>query len=285
MARRVHRRLPGQGYRARDRRSRSIAGRTRASSSRPRSIMRRVRTILVITLVISALGTGTVALTAWTRSADMFDLEAIEFGGACRLSDQKALELISVEKGVNIFTIDLKAIEREMERDPRIQEVSISRRLPSTITVAIREREPVMLIGGERLLALDEEGMVMPVDGITLPLDIPILTGVRPPLEPGSGAHHLVIQKGLEIRKAVRKQAPVLWDAISEINLGQPESPRLYLAPNGSEVRLGSGDFGTQVQRLWIVLRDLAAKGVDVQTLDLRFRNQLVCRSTGKGWD
>jgi|GEM_PF-1137970 len=285
MVRRIRKRLPGQGYRSSGRRSRSIMGRTRSSGQPRRSVVTRIRSILVITIILSALATGTVALTAWTRHAELFDLEVIEFGGACRLSDQNALELISVEKGVNIFAVDLKAIEHDMEQDPRIQKVNIRRRLPSTIAVAITEREPVMLIGGERLLALDREGMVMPIEGAAVPLDIPVLTGVHPPLEPGNGAQYLGVQKSLEIRRAVEQEAPVLWDAISEINLSQPESPRLYLAPGGTEVRLGGGDLGTQIRRLWIVLRDLAAKGTVIQTMDLRFKDQLVCRSTGKGWD
>jgi len=283
MVRRVHRRLPGQGYRSSSRRPHLAMGKSRVSGRRSRSVMARIRTLLVVTVLLSALATGTVALTAWTRSAALFELDAIEFGGASHLSDQKALELISAQKGVNIFAIDLKAIEHDMEQDPRIQEVTIRRRLPSTIAVAITEREPVMLLGGPQLLALDDEGMVMPVGGAGLPLDIPVLTGVHPPLEPGSASHHLGIQKGLEIKRAVERVAPVLWDAISEINLSHPESPRLYLAPGGTEVRLGGGDLDTQIQRLWIVLRDLVAKEIIVRTLDLRFKDQLVCRSTGKG--
>lgn len=251
---------------------------------RPRTILRRARIVLLIAISSVALGTGTAALTVWTRHASLFELDAIDIGGVCRLSDQKARELIRVEKGVNIFTVDLKAIENAMERDPRIRKVTISRRLPSTIAVTIREREPVMLIGGERLLALDEMGMVMPIDGASLPLDIPVLTGVNPPVGPGDGAHHLCIQKGLEIRRAIGQEASTLWDAVSEINLSQPESPCLYLAPNGTEVRLGGGDLRTQIQRLWIALRDLAALDAVVSTMDLRFKDQLICRSAGKGW-
>jgi len=282
---RIKMRSTTRGYRRPKRRQRLFAGPVNASGHRPRSLLSRIRTVLAITMIISALATGTVALTAWTRHADLFELETIEFGGASHLSDQKALKLISVEKGVNIFAVDLKAIEHDMERDPRIQKVTIRRRLPSTIAVAIKEREPVMLIGGQQLLALDEEGMVMPVEGTDLSLDIPVLTGLQPPLEPGSGTHHLGVQKSLQIRQAIKRQAPVLWDAISEINLSQPESPRLYLVPGGTEVRLGGDDLGTQIQRLWIALRDLAARGSVVYSLDLRFKDQLVCRSTGTGWD
>ena len=256
----------------------------RTRDHRPRPILRKARIVLLMAISSAVLGTGTAALTAWTRHASLFELDAIDIGGACRLSDQKARELISVQKGVNIFTVDLEAIENAMERDPRIREVTISRRLPSTIAVTIREREPVMLIGGERLLALDEMGMVMPIDGTSLPLDIPVLTGVNPPVDPGDGAHHLCIQKGLEIRRAIGQEAVTLWDAVSEINLSQPESPCLYLSPNGTEVRLGGGDLHTQIQRLWIALRDLAAQEAVVNTLDLRFKDQLICRLAGKGW-
>jgi cell division protein FtsQ len=248
-------------------------------------MLKRTWSFLMVAVVVPALCTGTVALRAWTRNAPLFQLDAVDIEGADHLIDLKALELIPVEKGINIFAVDLKAIENIMEQDPRIREVSIRRRLPSTIAVAIQEREPVMLIGGDRLLALDEEGMVMPIDETMRPLDIPILTGVNLPVDPGDGGHHLCIQKCLEIKRIIEQEAPVLWDAVSEINLTQPESPRLYLVPGGTEVWLGGGDLRTQVQRLWFVLRDLTAKGIAVSTMDARFKEQVVCRSAEKGWD
>jgi cell division protein FtsQ len=252
---------------------------------RPRPILNRTRSFLLIAISVTALCTGAAALTAWTRNAPLFDLDAIDIGGADRLIDQEALQMISMEKGVNIFTIDLKAIQHNIERDPRIRKVTIRRRLPSTIAVTIREREPVMLIGGDALFALDETGMVMPVDGSGRPLDIPVLTGLSFPVDYGDGGDHLGIQKGLEIKRVIGQEAPVLWDAVSEINLLQPESPCLYLVPGGTEIRLGGGDLHTQIQRLWIVLQDLAARDMTVSTIDARFKDQLVCRSAERGWD
>jgi cell division protein FtsQ len=223
--------------------------------------------------------TGTVGLTAWTRTAPLFQLSAVDVGGNRSLTSQKALDMVSVEKGTNIFSIDLKAIELSMEQHPRIREVNIRRRLPSTLRVDIEEREPVLFVSADFLLGLDEEGMVMALESGEVLGDIPILTGVTPPVAPGYGGDRIRIQKGLEIRRAIARQAPALWDIISEINVIRPETPLLFLSPGGSQVALGRGDLDTQVQRLWIVLSDLAARETIVKKLDLRFKDQVICQT------
>jgi hypothetical protein len=67
--------------------------------------------------------------------------------------------------------------------------------------------------------------------------------------------------------------------------VAQPEAPRFYLIHGGTQAQLGRGDIRTQIRRLWFVLSDLAAKKMAVSSLDMRFRDQLICRSAGSGWD
>jgi hypothetical protein len=102
---------------------------------------------------------------------------------------------------------------------------------------------------------------------------------VTPPVVPGYGGDRLKIQKSLEIKRAVARQAPALWDIISEINLSRPETPLLFLSPEGCQVKLGRGDLDTQIRRLWIVLSDLASRGTIVKKLDLRYKDQLICQT------
>jgi cell division protein FtsQ len=258
---------------------RGISARTyRLSTNDRQTSWRKIKRVLLAICLAVVLCSGAAGLTAWTRTASLFQLSTIHVGGNRSLSSQRALEMVPVEKGVNIFAVDLKAIEMSLEQDPRIRNVIIRRRLPSTIAITIREREPVMFISANVLLGLDEEGMVMPLEKGEEFQDIPVLTGVIPAVEPGCGGAHLCIQKGLEIRRAIAHQAPALWDLISEINVAQPEAPLLYLTQGGAQVQLGRDDLYTQVRRLWIVLNDLAAKGVAINRLDLRFKDQLVCQ-------
>lgn len=238
----------------------------------------RTRKIIFATAIALIICSGGAGLTAWTRTAPLFQLANIDVDGNRALSSQRALEMVPVEKGTNIFAVDLDAIETAIESDPRVEEVSIRRLLPSTIIITIREREPIMFVSGAELHGLDEQGLVIPLERGEELQDVPVLTGILPQVQPGQGSDLLGIQNALAIREAILQLAPSLWDKISEINMAQPEAPMLYLVGDGAQVRLASGDVRTQIQRLWAVLSDLAVHGMAAKNLDLRFKDQLVCQ-------
>jgi len=229
-----------------------------AGPKKVRCRQHRSKRVFLVTLLGLGIFTGAAGLTAWTRTAPLFQLSTIDVGGNRMVPSQLALKLVPVETGTNIFAVDLEAIKRAMQQDPRIREVTIRRQLPSKIIITIHEREPVMLISADRFYGLDEEGMVIHMDQEKGLEDIPVLTGIFPQVQPGAG--------------------PSLLDKISEINVARPEDPLLYLIPDAVQVRLGSGDLHAKLRRLWVVLGDLAARGISVKSLDLRFKDQLICQ-------
>jgi cell division protein FtsQ len=245
----------------------------------------RTRKILFAAAIALIICSGGAGLTAWTRTAPLFQLANIDVDGNRALSSQRALEMVPVEKGTNIFAVDLDAIETAIKSDPRVEEVSIRRLLPSTIIITIREREPIMFVSGAELHGLDEQGLVIPLERGEEFQDVPVLTGILPQVQPGQGSDLLGIQSALAIREAILQLAPSLWDKISEINMAQPEAPMLYLVGDGAQVRLSSGDLRTQIQRLWVVLSDLAAHSMTAKNLDLRFKDQLVCQPATQAGD
>jgi cell division protein FtsQ len=261
--------------------------RTLSTSARRRKLSNPVRASApgrskrIVSVVLAGLiiATGAAGLTAWTRTTPLFQLSGIDVGGNRAITSQLALQMVPIDEGTNIFAIDLEAMEEVLERDPRIRNVTIRRHLPSRIVITIQEREPVLLLSADQLYGVDEENMVIPL-GLEEDLNIPVLTGIFPEIQPGPGSHYLGIRKGLEIRQTVLGVAPSLLDKISEINVTHPEAVVLYLVQGGTQVRLGPGDLRTQLRRLWIVLSDLAAKGMSVECLDLRFKDQIVCQTT-----
>jgi cell division protein FtsQ len=64
------------------------------------------------------------------------------------LSRREILAIASVREGTNVAHLDVAAVERRLERDPRILEATVTTSLPATIGIAITEREPVAVAAG-----------------------------------------------------------------------------------------------------------------------------------------
>ena len=70
-----------------------------------------------------------------------------------------------------------------------------------------------------------------------------------------------------------------LLGQISEIDLSRAEGPVLYTL-DGIEVRLGKDDWEGRLGRLQGVLAQSASSGETPISIDLRFRGQVVLRTT-----
>jgi len=77
--------------------------------------------------------------------------------------------------------------------------------------------------------------------------------------------------------RAIRQAHPALLGEISEIDVSGGEGPVLYTL-DGVEVRLGVDEWDGRLARLEGVLEQIAATGQAVNSIDLRFRDQVVLK-------
>ena len=71
-----------------------------------------------------------------------------------------------------------------------------------------------------------------------------------------------------------------LWMEISEVHIAPGSGLVIYTVADGAEIRFGSGAYDTMtLSQLWAVLNDLRARGVTAETIDMRFRSQVVVRT------
>jgi hypothetical protein len=145
-------------------------------------------------------------------------------------------------------------------RDPLILEASFERRLPNRLTLVVVERQPVALLGLERLTPVDADGRVLPVSAFHGGWDVPVMTIDWPKEE-------VVLDGRVQV-------GPVRWtlDWLSDGTI------RLRLTRSECTVLL---DHNTPFEKLALlddVLRDLADKGDSFFQLDLRFEDQIVVR-------
>jgi hypothetical protein len=165
-------------------------------------------------------------------------------------------------------------------RDPLIVEASFERRLPNRLTLVVVERQPVALLGLERLTPVDEAGRVLPVSAFHGGWDVPVMAVDWPTEEVVLDGR---VQVGL-IRWAlgwlgeVELAMPTLYHEISTVELDGDGTVRLRLTRSDCTVLL---DQNTPFEKLTLVddvLRDLTNKGETFFQLDLRFEDQIVVR-------
>jgi hypothetical protein len=172
------------------------------------------------------------------------------------------------------------ALEARLLEEPLVAQVSFRRRLPRTLEVRIEERVPVAFLPSPHLVAVDVEGILLPLadprrDRLDLPLIAPEVLG-RPgrpltPMERRTLASELVQLGVLE---------PRLSQAISEIALDAHGDVHVSLLLPETRLVFRPPVTATRLQEGVLVLADVLERrgGVPPVEVDLRFSDQVVIR-------
>ncbi|GAA0723939.1 FtsQ-type POTRA domain-containing protein [Clostridium malenominatum] len=91
-----------------------------------------------------------------------FNLGEIKVQGNKNIPALKVEEFSGLHKGDNIFYVNIDKAKEGIKRNPYILDVSIKRKLPSTIVIQISEREAVFYgKTGENYVIIDKYGVVL----------------------------------------------------------------------------------------------------------------------------
>jgi len=124
-----------------------------------RRILRRW-TIAAFALVVVA------TLAVATTYTALFAAKDIELRGSHRIPRAEVLALARVNERSNVFHLDAGAIERRLERDPRILEAHVTTSLPDSLMIEIVQRMPVAVVGTPEAL-VGADGVVIGPAGDT----------------------------------------------------------------------------------------------------------------------
>lgn len=150
------------------------------------------RLVVLVAVVVAIVGA---ALASVMARAAVFDVDRVDVGGVDNESAASVLAAAKVRLGTAIWSIDIGAVERRVEQLAWVDDATVKRRWPSTITITIREYDASAFIRtGGRVALLGADGRVLdlvdvPPDGlveIVGPRRVPDVGGVLYP--PGVGA-------------------------------------------------------------------------------------------------
>ncbi len=203
----------------------------------------------------------------------LFDIKYIECSGRRRLSESDILKLASIQS-LNYFDLNTQAVAQRLLSHPYIYQAAVDKIFPDTICIKITERKPWALVNCGDLYLVDKKGVVLenlqdkPRSGMT------IITGGDEKLEEGKSISSPGLKNGLELMEELEK-AGLLPD-ISEINIKQPDFPKIYTLSDDIEIWLAQEKIKERLKQLQQVREDLHARIKEVEVLDLRSAENVI---------
>jgi cell division septal protein FtsQ len=136
------------------------------SAEKERRVMRRWTVAAIATIVLASLA---VAVT-YTPLFAASDIQL--HGSEGVISGADLLALARVDEDSNVFHLDARAVERRLERDPRILDAQVTTSLPDALRIEIVARTPVGVVGTPQDLVGADGVVIGPAGGA---VDLPAL--------------------------------------------------------------------------------------------------------------
>lgn len=200
----------------------------------------------IIILVVAVVA---VVLISW----DKFTVREIEINGIEKVNYLEVIHLSKIEYMSNIFTIDLKEVESNIEQNPILDVIDTKRNLPDTIIITVVEREPIAAIKtGDKYIVIDKDLTVLGIHETSSTPDKSEIVGTA--VSSYLLGEEVVLQKEIHTKK-LKMLLTAIEDTdtealIDRIDLSFTENIKLY-SNAGYEIQIGSTD-NIENKCLWI---------------------------------
>ncbi len=218
------------------------------------------------------------ALIHWLHTTSWFTITRVEIRGLDWLTEAEVREAAGIGADQNLVALDGEGVVQRLERLPRVKRARLIRELPNRVVLVIEEREPFALaVSGGRLYWLDEEGHVLGPEPRAVAPGLPLITGhAGQQLLDGPPAAADRARTAVAVLRTVLRSRSSLEQRVSEIDVGRADEGPLLYTVDGIEVKLGTEAWEERLGRLEAVLAQLDAQPGPVESIDLRFRDQVV---------
>jgi cell division septal protein FtsQ len=197
------------------------------------------------------------------RSLSFFEVQRLELVGGRYLTPEVVAKAIGVPSHASIFDA-LGPLETKARGIPGVLTATVSRRIPGTIRVAIREAEPVALAERSgRLVLLDAAGQVLPFDPTKPAADLPMSD---------------VDAAVTNVLSLVRETDPALF---AQVERGTRIRQDVALDVSAGRILFRAAVSSSEIRDLSIVADYLARSGKRWRELDARFASRVVVRGAG----
>ena len=218
---------------------------------------------LLVVVTLGTLSTGLVFGYHYLVNSQYFMVRKVVLTGINRVSRDQVLEQTGLDGPTNLLAVRLDEMAMKVRSLPWVSDVTITRQMPDTISIDVKERRPKTLINLGALYYVDETGKPFKrLDPKENP-GLPIITGF---------SWEDFVKREEYTRKDVREVFSLLavlaerndrfrLDNISEVHFDAARGLTLFTRAENIQVKVGRGDYRVKMRRLGRVLAHLKIKG------------------------
>jgi cell division protein FtsQ len=242
----------------------------------------RVAPTLKYGAIAALLAFGVYRGGAVAAHAHVLQIDHIVVSGNARLSKGEVFTMLDGLHGESLLFTDLDAWRKRLQASPWVREAALRRSLPSTVDVAIVERQPMGVgrINGEMYL-VDEHGVIIDQYGPQYAdLDLPIVDGLTM-TDGGSLTDEARAEFAARVIASLRPK-PQVARRLSQIDVADLHNALVILNGDAAVVELGDDQFLPRLQTYLDVAAALRQRVPDIDYVDMRFDDRVYVRPAGK---
>ena len=176
--------------------------------------------------------------------------------------------------------INLYEISTLIESHPYVKYARVSRHYPSEIKIEIIERKPIAIVNIDPMIFLDENGFVLPVEGIQTNYNLPVMNNFNsePQLYPlGELALSVKVKEAIALISKIKTNYSDLYKNLSELKITSSNEIELILSDLPTHIYLGNEKISSRIRTLKEFESKLKPnKMSDFSYLDMRYDNQII---------
>lgn len=228
--------------------------------SMPRSrgsyVLLGVKVVSGLVLLAVTVGALAFGVHRYAQTTPRFAVSTVEIQGTKRLLREDVLAASGIQKGQNIFSLQIEKAERALVDSPWISSARVTRRLPGTVKLDVVEREPkAIAVISDKNFLVSQDGTPFKELGSGDPHDLPLITGITArALSQDRRAEIERIVQTLGLLQTYEKLAVSGNYPIQEAHLSDTGSVSLVVGEPATTLHLGLGPFKKKLLRAERVL-------------------------------
>jgi cell division protein FtsQ len=226
-------------------------------------VLTALRLGLGLALVVGTSVSVAYSVRHYALTSPRFSIQEVNLQGGKRVSPDQARDEAGVVLGSNIFALDTALAERKLLQNPWVSEARVTRDLPRSLRIEIKEREPVALAAfADRLYLVTANGEPFKELSPGDPADFPIISGVSVEGLSRDRERELDrVREGLEVLEQYGRVTLAKTQLAQEVHLADSGDVTLTAGKEGITFELGKDAYRRKLLMGEQVVGEMRRKG------------------------